>query len=111
MLLHFLSFWPLDQFQRLPRSRKVRSVDQGARHAEEGVPRAGGDVRWRDAGVPLVRPGESGNAQSRPAGDVEKRLLAGKEGEAAAFSQETLIPSKRRCLTLSLPPPSPDSSA
>lgn len=74
-------------FQTLSGSLQVCSPpsDQGARHAEEGVPRAGGDVRGRDGGVPLIRCGESGNAQGRAAGDAEKRLLSGEEGEAAAL--------------------------
>lgn len=61
-------------------------ADQGARHAEEGVPRAGGDVRGRDGCMQVICCGESGNAQSRPAGDAEKRLVSGKEGEAASLT-------------------------
>lgn len=57
--------------------------DQGAGHAEEGVPCAGGDVRRRDGRVSVICRGEPGNAQSRPAGDSEKRIVPGEEGEPA----------------------------
>lgn len=59
-------------------------LDQGSRHAEEGVSCAGGDVRRREGRVQGVCRGQSGNTQSSPARDSEKRIFASKEGETAA---------------------------
>lgn len=60
-------------------------LDQGAGHAEEGVPRAGGDVRRRARRVSVLCPFQPGDAEGRPARNAEKRLFTSKEGEKATW--------------------------
>lgn len=44
-------------------------LGQGAGHAKEGVPRAGGDVRRGARGVQVIRRFKSGDAESRTTGN------------------------------------------
>lgn len=73
---------PLNVFQQyVMLTVSLLFSDQGAGHAEEGVPCAGGDVRRGDGRMSVICRGESGNTQSRPARDSEKRIVPSEEGE------------------------------
>lgn len=64
--------------------------DKRAKHAEEGVPCARGDVWRRERCMFVVCHVQSGNTQSRAAWDSEKRLFTCKKGACAVLKRSKI---------------------